>query len=245
MQVLEMAKGIERSNISGTADIKDIWLDPQSKEFIACLQDSGKFPNKTGDEYMLRIPKELTSHPAKDLIEYENREIFEKVPENELHWWSRGILRKRTDVKVYGLTITTDYRCKKPEIHWRKITLIKAPRDINIDDAHLYRGDTIKQMISKQLPFLIFFNDSHNLLVRSDSLCNFPYNGCFLLISNPTMKDQNHINLSYSEIFTVDELKWLTEPKPVWYFTLPFAVIVDAALAIILLMLCCTRPAGA
>ena len=232
MKVIDLAKGIEKGAISGSADVEAIWNDHLQNEFIICMIDHGNFPNKRGDRYMLRIPNNVKENGER--VEFEQRTISELKPKGEQHWWSWSLYQDRSNVKVYDISVVVDdYSCIDPKASWNKIRTLKAPMQITYDEALLYRGETIKQMVAMHEPFLIFTtrrkNDPYSIF---ETVCAFSkeINPCLLLVSKTHIQDRENPQIYYDEILSVDQLIWTSEPKPLWYLTIPFAVVADVVI---------------
>lgn len=232
---MDLAKGIEKGVISSTANVHSVWFDTLQHIFIVCMEDNGQFPNKKGNRYQLRIPKLLTSRPMDNRLEYKHRNVSELKPEEEIHWWRWNLYRDRKDVKVYDLAISPDYHCYEPSKSWVDVPLLKAPKGIPNDNANKFRGDKVVQMLSRKMPFLVYINNGTSLTLPDD-LCNsVSEEVCLLLVANPNMKNQDNPEISFAEVFTIDQLIWTSESKPAWYLTLPFAVAADVAIFAIIL----------
>lgn len=193
---------------------------------------------------MLTIPKDTVSSHSSDHIQFSQRIVTELNPEKR-HWWNANY-RTRTDVKVYDLTITVNYHCTKPKDSWQKIQIIQSPNDLASKEAMLFKGQTITQMISRKLPFMVFVNETPTF-VEPENLCKNPINQkCLLLVSNPNLKDSEHPEKQHAEILMPDVLIWTSTPKPLWYLALPFAIAADLiALTIFLFIFGAAVPVGA
>lgn len=239
-RVIELAQGIDKSNIQASADVEAIWNDSIQHEFIICMIDQGKFPNKKGDRYMFRIPKNLISQEPSERVKFEPRTISELKPELEQHWWD-SLYRNRNDVKVYDLSIVVDdNNCIKPKASWNSIQVLKAPQQLTSDEAIYFRGEAIKMMNAAHEPFLIF-SPQPPPVGETETVCSLSGSEegdhCLLLVASTQIKDIENPATHFDVIFSVKQLIWTSEPKPIWYLAMPFAVITDAVIIGAALML--------
>jgi hypothetical protein len=230
-KVLDLAnKGIDKSGIPLTAKVESAWRDPISQEYVICIKDPAFYLDKKRNRFTLKIPENLIGDGESGLIEFSKWAVSEPKPKDEQHWWS-GEYKERDSVQVYGLTLPVEYGCSTPGPQWAKLQLLKAPAEIDTNDAMLFRGEKLRQIIAKKQPFAIFSSSTSDhtaidpdlAIAPQRSVCNKATNGtCLQLVAKP--QD------SYSEILIPDQLIWSYKPETAWYWVVPFAVIADAVI---------------
>lgn len=238
IKVLDLAKGIEKGPIQNSADVEAIWKDDVQNEFIICMNDPSKFPNKKGNGYMLRIPKNLPTQEKNKHVEFEPRTVSKLKPKEEHHWYSWSLYDDRNDIRVYDLSVVVDeYKCVAPKSTWSRISILRAPKDITPNEVFYYQGEKIKQMTGKHGPFSIFSPHDKDTLNIEFVCHNTSYEDkpCFLLISNTQIQDKENPQFHYDELLSIEQVIWTSEPKPIWYLTIPFAVAADLAIVTIIL----------
>jgi hypothetical protein len=228
-------KGTEKSGMPLNASIESVWKDPNLQEYVLCINDSVTHQDKKRDRFTLKIPENLISSGESGLIEFKKWSVLELKPEDERHWWNGGNYRERESVRVYGLTLPVKYGCKVPKSNWRKLSVLSVPKDIQSNEAQLFQGDKLQQVLAKNEPFMVVdpsnayeksLMDNRDQAVQFSVCHDIDSVPCLILVSKTAPQNANNRYAS-SELLIPNELIWGNNPEPLWYLAVPFAVIAD------------------
>ncbi len=235
--VWKATQGVEKSEMPMNASVESVWQDPALQEYILCIDDSVVRQDKTKNRFTLRIPENLISQGESGLYEFKKLQVLEPKPKEEQSWWS-GKLQDRENVLAYKLTLPIENGCTSPKPNWRKLSVLNVPKDIKSDDAFLFQGEKLQQSLVKNEPFMVVgtfktYEESQTTTLERTgqfSVCHgIKSVPCFILVSKTVPQNGNNRYAS-SELLIPDELIWSSNPEPLWYMALPFAVIADTVI---------------
>jgi hypothetical protein len=242
-KVLDLAEGKDKTEVPVTADVESAWRNPTSQEYVICMKDYMQKQDKKRARFTLRIPEnlipeKLVNEGESGFIKFSKRSVLE-IDSEDFKYSRPG--KERDSVQVYHLTLPVETGCDTPNPQWAKLQLLRAPKDIDTNDAMLFRGEKLRQIIARQQPFAIISSPiSDRTAITPElfqepqlSVCNKITSGtCLQLVTKPQVHVFGDPQFSYSEILIPDQLIWSYNPKTAWYWALPFAVIADTVVVV-------------